>query len=76
MTAESETGTVVREPRRNKVIYRGASEAVYGLGIFGAWFYYIGHATTFYWYVSGCIFVSLAVYALMRDTRDRSAMGR
>ncbi len=36
----------------------------------------IGHATAFYWYVSGCIFVSLAVYALMRDTRDHSAMRR
>jgi MHS family alpha-ketoglutarate permease-like MFS transporter len=36
----------------------------------------IGHATVFYWYVSGCVFVSLAVYALMRDTRYRSAMRR
>jgi len=36
----------------------------------------IGHATAFYWYVSGCIFVSLAVYTLMRDTRDHSAMRR
>ena len=36
----------------------------------------IGHATAFYWYVSGCILVSLAVYALMRDTRHRSAMRR
>jgi MFS transporter, MHS family, alpha-ketoglutarate permease len=36
----------------------------------------IGHATAFYWYVTGCIFVSLMVYALMRDTRHESAMGR
>ena len=36
----------------------------------------IDHATAFYWYVSGCIFVSLAVYTLMRDTRDHSAMRR
>jgi MHS family alpha-ketoglutarate permease-like MFS transporter len=36
----------------------------------------IGHATAFYWYVTGCIFVSLVVYALMRDTRYRSAMRR
>ena len=34
----------------------------------------IGHETAFYWYVTGCIFVSLAVYALMRDTRPQSAM--
>jgi MHS family alpha-ketoglutarate permease-like MFS transporter len=34
----------------------------------------IGHETAFYWYVTGCIFVSLTVYALMRDTKDRSAI--
>jgi MFS transporter, MHS family, alpha-ketoglutarate permease len=36
----------------------------------------IGHASAFYWYVTGCIFVSLTVYALMRDTRRHSAMSR
>jgi MHS family alpha-ketoglutarate permease-like MFS transporter len=36
----------------------------------------VGHARAFYWYVTGCIFVSLVVYALMRDTRDHSAMHR
>ncbi len=36
----------------------------------------IGHATAFYWYVSACIFISLVVYAVMRDTRDHSAMRR
>jgi MFS transporter, MHS family, alpha-ketoglutarate permease len=36
----------------------------------------IGHAPAFYWYVAACIFVSLVVYALMRDTRDDSAMHR
>ncbi len=36
----------------------------------------IGHATAFYCYVAGCIFVSLTVYALMRDTRHHSAMRR
>jgi len=36
----------------------------------------IGHASAFYWYVTGCIFVSLVVYALMRDTRHDSAMHR
>lgn len=34
---------------RTKVIYkRNASEAVYGLGLLGAWFYYITTATTFW----------------------------
>lgn len=36
----------------------------------------IGHETAFYWYVTGCIFLSLMIYAFMRDTRDDSAMHR
>lgn len=36
----------------------------------------IGYESVFYWYVTGCILVSLTVYALMRDTRDASAMHR
>ncbi|MCK5088998.1 MAG: MFS transporter [Hyphomicrobiaceae bacterium] len=36
----------------------------------------IGHETAFYWYVTGCIFMSLVVYVFMRDTRDDSAMHR
>jgi MHS family alpha-ketoglutarate permease-like MFS transporter len=33
-----------------------------------------GHAGWFYWYVTGCIVVSLVVYALMNDTRRYSKM--
>ncbi len=29
-----------------------------------------GHETLFFWYVSGCAFVSLVTYVLMPDTRD------
>jgi MHS family alpha-ketoglutarate permease-like MFS transporter len=36
----------------------------------------IGYEHAFYWYVTGCIAISLAVYAFMRDTRDDSAMHR
>ena len=35
-----------------------------------------GHGDWFYWYVTGCIAVSLTVYALMRDTRRQSAMSQ
>ncbi|MBS0234420.1 MAG: MFS transporter [Proteobacteria bacterium] len=38
------------------------------------WLKQAGHETFFYWYVSGCIALSLIVYATMRDTRDRSAI--
>lgn len=44
------TETIVPEkPQKTKVIRQttGASEAVYGLGMIGAWVYYISHATTF-----------------------------
>ncbi len=36
----------------------------------------IGYEHAFYWYVTGCIAISLGVYAFMRDTRDDSAMHR
>lgn len=38
------------------------------------WLKQAGHETYFYWYVSGCIALSLVVYATMRDTRDESAI--
>ena len=40
----------------------------------GLWLKSIGHETWFYGYVAGCIAVSLAVYALMPETRDQSAI--
>jgi hypothetical protein len=54
MTTEPDSkGQDVRNP---KVIRRGgASEAVYGLGLIGAWVYYIGHATTFWIGVLGIL---------------------
>ncbi len=45
MTTESISSE--QEYQKRKVIRRsGASEAVYGMGLIGAWVYYIGHATT------------------------------
>jgi MHS family alpha-ketoglutarate permease-like MFS transporter len=32
----------------------------------------IGHESLFYWYVTGCIFISLIVYAVVRDTKQTS----
>lgn len=56
---------------RTKVIYkRNASEAVYGLGLLGAWFYYITTATTFWVGVIGVIkgifWPALLVYEAMK----------
>jgi len=38
------------------------------------WLKQQGRETDFYWYVTGCIAISLLVYAFMRDTRKHSAM--
>ncbi|WP_423416380.1 MFS transporter [Hyphomicrobium sp. B1] len=38
------------------------------------WLKQAGRETYFYWYVTGCIALSLIVYATMRDTRDHSAI--
>ncbi len=38
-----------QKPRKARTINRGgASEAVYGLGMIGAWIYYLTHAATFW----------------------------
>ena len=45
----TELNTNAQSPQKTKVVYRGgASEAVYGLGLFGAWFYYLTSAPTFW----------------------------
>ncbi len=44
-------------------IFGGTAEYV------ALWLKQAGRETDFYWYVTGCIAVSLIVYALMRDTR-------
>lgn len=36
------------------------------------WFKSMGRESWFYWYVTGCVFISLLVYAFMADTRETS----
>jgi MFS transporter, MHS family, alpha-ketoglutarate permease len=36
----------------------------------------IGHEPWFYWYITGCIFVSLIVYTIVRDTKQTSWMDK
>ena len=60
-----------QEIRKPKVIYRrGASEAVYGLGLIGAWVYYISHAATFWLGVlgifKGIFWPAMLVYELLK----------
>lgn len=35
-----------------------------------------GHESYFYWYVTGCIFISLVVYVFMRDTKSTSMIDK
>jgi hypothetical protein len=52
MTTEQAPIQIIRE--KPKVIYRnGASGAVYGLGMIGAWIYFIGQSATFWLGVLG-----------------------
>lgn len=45
MTTES--NLIEQEDQKKEVkVQTGSSDAVYGLGLFGAWAYYIGRATT------------------------------
>ncbi len=48
----------------------GASEAVYGFGLIGAWVYYIGHAATFWLgvlgFFKGIVWPAMLVYELLK----------
>ena len=50
-------------------IFGGSAEYV------ALWFKNAGHEPYFYWYITGCILMSLLVYVFMRDTKETSEMG-
>jgi hypothetical protein len=67
----TEQGSAKQEDRKNKNYYRGgASEAVYGFGLIGAWIYFISHATTFglgvLGILKGIVWPALLVYELLK----------
>jgi len=67
----SETNTKGQATQKPKVVHRGgASEAVYGLGLIGAWVYFIGHATTFWIGVlgilKGIVWPALLIYEVLK----------
>jgi MHS family alpha-ketoglutarate permease-like MFS transporter len=51
-------------------IFGGSAEPI------ALWFKSIGHENWFYYYLTGCIAISLLVCVLMRDTMKASAMNR
>ena len=67
MTAD--TNAPGYEHKGRKVIYRGASAPVYGLGLIGALVYFLQHATTFLAVLLGIfkaiIWPALLIYQLL-----------
>jgi MHS family alpha-ketoglutarate permease-like MFS transporter len=43
---------------------------------FALWFKNGGNEAGYYWYTSGCIFISLLVYVFMKDTKKNSLIER
>ena len=67
----AQTGTIAQDVRKQKVIYRGgSSEAVYGLGLIGAWVYSLTQATTVWMgalgILKGIFWPAILVYKLMK----------
>lgn len=68
------TETTIHEVRpTTKVVHHtsnGAGGAIYGLGMIGAWVYYIGQATTFglglLGFLKGIVWPAFLVFALMK----------
>ncbi len=59
------------EQKENKVVHQaGASEAVYGLGLIGAWVYYFTHASTFLMgllgFFKGIVWPAMLVYEALK----------
>ncbi len=67
----AETNSVERRHKGERGNYQGgASEAVYGLGVIGAWVYFIGHATTFWvgvlGFLKGIVWPALLVFEVLK----------
>jgi len=68
------TETITHEVRpTTKVVHHtsnGAGGAIYGLGMIGAWVYYIGQAATFWLgvlgFLKGIVWPAFMVYTLMQ----------
>ena len=67
----TESTPIEEKHQKTKVIRQGgASEAVYGLGMIGAWVYFISHATTFWigvlGFVRGIFWPAMLVYEVLK----------
>lgn len=69
MTTEP-TYTEPKQQKTKVIRQGGASEAVYGLGMIGAWVFYFGHATTFWigvlGFLKGIVWPAILVFEAMK----------
>lgn len=68
----TDTNSTPQPQQKTKVVYKGAANApVYGLGLIGAWVYYLVHAETFLMGVlgifKGIFWPAMLVYELMKN---------
>ena len=66
-----ETNTNEKECQKPKGFHQGGtSQAVYGLGLVGAWVYFIGQATTFWLgvlgFLKGLVWPALLVFEVLK----------
>lgn len=67
----TDTDSTAQNQQKTKVVYKGAANApVYGLGLIGAWVYYLGQAETFWIGVlgilKGIVWPAMLVYELLK----------
>jgi hypothetical protein len=67
----TDTNLPKQENRQRRVVYKSAASApIYGLGMIGAWVYYISHAATFWLgvlgIVKGIFWPAMLVYELLK----------
>jgi hypothetical protein len=67
----TDTNSTPQSQQKTKVVYKGATNApVYGLGLIGAWIYYLVHAETFWMgalgILKGIVWPAMLVYELMK----------
>ncbi len=72
----TEINPTEKEEKKLKVQYRGSSsDTVYGLGLFGAWAYYIGRATTtedkVKGFFKGLVWPAFLVYELLKFLENK-----
>jgi hypothetical protein len=69
MTTENE-GRQTESRKSGKTYVRSSSEAVYGFGLIGAWFFYFTHATTFWigvlGFFKGLVWPAMLVYEALK----------